>query len=224
MNLYKRKRLGYPTHLLDNCENEEDMHNIVTRKGNDINFHSDVTRRSIFKLIEYIKEVDDELSDIEQHYRSEEPMNYNIYIHINSNGGDVFSTLSVIDVILQTKHPCISVIEGTAASAATIISIVCAKRYINKHSQMLIHQLSSGFLGKFNEITDEYNNLEKLMTMLTNIYKKHSKLKKNKDLNRMLNHDIWLSSTEALKYGLADEIRNNKYRKNKKRKLTKLNI
>ena len=37
----------------------------------------------------------------------------------------------------------------------------------------------------------------------------------------MLNHDIWLSSTEALKYGLADEIRNNKYRKSKKRKLNK---
>ena len=56
------------------------------------------------------------------------------------------------------------------------------------------------------------------MKLLENIYKKHSKLKKNKDLNRMLNHDIWLSSSEALKCGLVDEIRNNKYRKNKKRK------
>ena len=42
----------HPSPQLDNSDNEEDMHNIVTRKGYDIYFHSDVTRRSIFKLID----------------------------------------------------------------------------------------------------------------------------------------------------------------------------
>ena len=57
INLYSRKRLIHTTPKLDNCENEEDIHNIVTRKGNDINFHSDVTLLSFCDVKHHVRQL-----------------------------------------------------------------------------------------------------------------------------------------------------------------------
>ena len=52
------------------------------------------------------------------------------------------------------------IIEGEAASAATIISVVADRRVITKNSHMLIHQMSTGFWGKYNEFLDEMKKFE----------------------------------------------------------------
>ena len=56
-----------------------------------------------------------------------------------------------------------------------------------------------------NELEDEMKNLKKLMKMITELYKKYTKLKPNK-LDEILKHDIWWDSKECLKVGLVDEI------------------
>ena len=48
----------------------------------------------------------------------------NIYLHINSFGGSLFAAFSTIDTIINSQIPIISIVEGAAASAATLISIV----------------------------------------------------------------------------------------------------
>ena len=103
----------------------------------------------------------------------------------------------------------VSIIEGAAASAATLISVVCHERIIRKNAYMLIHQMSSGFWGKMEEIKDEIINLKKLSKNLKKIYKQHTKLdNKTSDikLNHILKRDIWWDADECLKYGLVDEI------------------
>ena len=47
-----------------------------------------------------------------------------IYLHINSYGGSIFAGLSTLDTIRNTKCDIITIIEGCAASAGTMISIV----------------------------------------------------------------------------------------------------
>jgi ATP-dependent Clp protease protease subunit len=69
----------------------------------------------------------------------------------------------------------------------------------------LIHQLSSGFWGKFSEIEDEMKNLKKLTKMIKEVYLENTKITK-KQLDKMLKHDLWLNAEEALEYGLVDEI------------------
>ena len=71
-------------------------------------------------------------------------------------GGSVFAGLSIIDTIISNPIPVVSIVEGSAASAATLISVVCSERQIRPNSFMLIHQMSSGFWGKMEEIKDEY--------------------------------------------------------------------
>ena len=56
--------------------------------------------------------------------------NLKIYLHINSFGGSVFASLATIDSIRNCKYPVVSIIEGAAASAATLISVVCHERII----------------------------------------------------------------------------------------------
>ena len=128
-----------------------------------------------------------------------------IYLHINSEGGEIYAALSVVDTIKTLKIDVHSIIEGYAASAATLISIVCHKRYIRENSHMLIHQLSSGFWGKMNEIEDDILNLNRLMEVMTNIYKNNSNLTKSK-LSSYLKKDLLWSAETCLKNGLVDAI------------------
>jgi ATP-dependent protease ClpP protease subunit len=130
-----------------------------------------------------------------------------IYLHMCSFGGSIFDAFTAIDVIKSCKSPVYSIIEGANASASTLISVVCTKRFIRPNSYMLIHQLSSGFWGKFQEIEDEVKNLNEIMEKLKDIYKEHTNIPK-KELNELLKHDLWLNSDKCLKYGLIDEIWN----------------
>jgi ATP-dependent protease ClpP protease subunit len=128
-----------------------------------------------------------------------------IYLHINSNGGEIFEAFNAIDVIQSCKVPIYTILEGATASAGTLMSVVGTKRYIRPSAYMLIHQLSSTCWGKMSEIEDEFKNLKELMDRIKDIYKKYSKIPK-KELTDLLKHDLWLNSDKSLKYGLVDEI------------------
>ena len=128
-----------------------------------------------------------------------------LYIHINSYGGSVFAGFSSVDYITSCKVPTVSVIEGCAASAATIMSVTANHRQINKHAYMLIHQLSSGMWGKYQEQKDTMENNDRIMKMIISIYEEHTKIPK-KELDKLLKHDLWWDAETCLKYGLVDEI------------------
>lgn len=128
-----------------------------------------------------------------------------IYLHINSYGGLVHNAMTVVDTIQNSPIPIVSIIEGAAASAATLISVVCNERRITKNSYMLIHQLSSGIWGSMLEIETEVKNLKKLMETLKTIYDENT-LVDEKSLKKILKKDIYWDSSECLELGLVDEI------------------
>lgn len=181
---------------------EEDTNKNIKRTNNHIYFYSEVDRKSIFDLIMLIKDAEEEniITSFKLHIE-----NIPIFLHINSNGGDIFEAFNAMDVIQACKVPVYTIIEGATASAGTLISVVGKKRYIKPSAFMLIHQLSSACWGKMSEIEDEYKNLQELTDKIKEIYIKHSKIPK-KELNELLKHDLWLNSEKSLKYGLVDEI------------------
>ena len=173
---------------------------------NHIYFYCGVTKKTCLKLNNELRKLEYNILNDGKSILNKDKF---IYIHINSFGGSVFAALSTIDTIQSLRVPIVSIIEGSAASAATMISICCDYRIILPNSLMLIHQLSSSTWGKMNELEDEMKNLKKLMKMITELYKKYTKLKPNK-LDEILKHDIWWDSKECLKVGLVDEIFKNK--------------
>jgi len=170
--------------------------------NNHIYFYSGIKSNSILKLNKRLKEMETKLLTYADSLEWEPP---GIYLHVNSYGGSVFAGVAGMDQIRKCKVPVYTVVDGCCASAATFLTVVGTRRYINKHAHILIHQLSSGFWGKFSAIEDEVKNLKKLMAMIKDVYLKHTDISK-KDLEKLLKRDLWLSAEEALAYGLVDEI------------------
>ena len=128
-----------------------------------------------------------------------------VYLHINSFGGSVFDAMTAIDTIIASKIPIYTIIEGATASAGTLMSVVGKKRFITPNAYMLIHQLSSSYWGKMNELEDEFKNLQSIMDRIKNIYKEHAKIPK-KELSEILKHDLWWDSEKCIRFGLVDEM------------------
>jgi ATP-dependent protease ClpP protease subunit len=174
--------------------------NLFEVDKNHIYFYCDVTKKTCLMLNKKINELNKTLL-IQSIDLDSEPIP--IYLHINSFGGSLFAAFSSIDTILNSKVPIISIIEGGAASAATIISMVCHKRLMTQNSYMLIHQLSSGMCGKFEELKDDFINDAKLMKLLYKLYYEHTNMGINK-IKKILKRDLWLEYDECLKLGLVD--------------------
>lgn len=130
-----------------------------------------------------------------------------LFVHIQSYGGSIFAGVAGMDTILETRNevPVNTIVEGVAASAGTFLSVVGTRRYMRKHAYMMIHQLSSGMWGKYADIKDEVQNLDRLMDMIRGVYKEYTKVP-IKELDGILKRDIYWDSEKCKRFGLVDEV------------------
>ena len=173
----------------------------VESHDNVIMFYGEVNEENAKSLNKALRQMDKDLQVVKVKYGVEVP----IKLYISSYGGSIFAGFSTVDTIKSLGTPVHSYIDGAAASAATLISVVADKRFIHRNSFMLIHQLSSMMWGKYEEFKDEMENLDLLMARIKEIYKEHCTIPK-KELTEVLKHDLWLDSAKCVKWGLVDEI------------------
>lgn len=171
---------------------------------NTIHFYSDVSTVSCAELNRLLREIDSKLqqSAVVINNPTYTPI---IHLRINSYGGEVLAGISTVDTIRSLKSKVWTYVEGSAASAATLISVAGHRRFVGKHSLMLIHQLSAFISGTFEQLTDEHENNKRLMNLIKGIYKQYTKFPM-RELEAILKRDIWLDAESCLKYGLVDEI------------------
>ncbi len=174
-----------------------------TPQGNKIYFYSDVNKDSILNLNQQIDELTKQMKFIQFSFNL--PQSPHIEIHICSEGGDVFAGMAAVDRVLDNKIPIYTFIEGTASSAATLLSVCGHKRFITKNSCALLHQISGDFWGNFQQLKDEHSNFELIMKIIKNIYLKKTKFK-SKELDELLKRDLYLDSELCLKFGIVDDI------------------
>ena len=180
-----------------------DKNNIVETTNNRVYYYSEVSRPKILVLNKSLRNLNDNLINQAQLLSLEEPAQ--IYLHINSFGGSVFAGLSAVDYIKSCQVPVTSVVEGCAASAATLMSCVADHRQMRSSAFMLIHQISSGMWGKYEELKDDMENCDLFMRIIKEIYDEHTTIPKKK-LKEILKHDLWFDAETCLEYGLIDEI------------------
>ena len=188
---------------------ENDTTELNENNINEYYLYNDITMKSIQGLLKFIKNAEKRwnLFLLETYDLVEKVEPKPLKIFINSNGGEFFAAMPIIDAIKNSKIPIHTYVEGIAASAASLISVVGHRRFITKNSFMLIHELRGGIQGTYSNITDEKENCDKIMSLIKNTYieKSNNKLKIN-ILENILKRDILLSADECLNYGLVDEI------------------
>ncbi len=178
----------------------------VETVDNHVYFYADVDSDRCLALVRTIRETDATLR-AEYLSRGLEGMPATpIWLHLYSYGGDLFTGFSVADQLSMIKSPIYSVVEGICASAATLISMSCSRRYILPRSFMLIHQLSAFVWGTHEQFKDEMTLQQKAMDRLVEFYVDKSNVGSEADLRNMLQRDFWMDAETCVKLGFADEI------------------
>jgi ATP-dependent Clp protease protease subunit len=130
-----------------------------------------------------------------------------ITMHIDSPGGSVKSGLSMVDVMDYINSDIRTVNTGMAASMGSILlgAGTKGKRCSLRFSRTMLHQSSGGFRGNIQDARidmEEWDKLNKTLFDLLGEYCNKSGEQVMKDASR----DLWLSSEQALDYGIIDEI------------------
>ncbi len=138
--------------------------------------------------------------------QSEDPKK-DISLYINSPGGQVTSTLAMLDTMNHIKPDVSTICVGIAASGAAIILSAGAKgkRYSLPNSEIMIHQPSGGAQGQATDIEITAKQILKTRENLNKILAKNSGqplAKIQKDVER----DFFMSADEAKKYGVIDKV------------------
>ena len=170
---------------------------------NKIYFYADVGEKEALELNKIIRHLDLEMDFLAKRLGLPEAPPIKLYIH--SPGGSFFSALSIVDTIKSCKSPVYTYIDGFAASAATLISVVGKKRYATPHSFMLIHQQRMIWEGKHADFIDEIENQKHVTDTIQKIYLDHTKMKE-KELQSILKRELHMPASECLRLGLIDEI------------------
>ena len=197
--------------VLENAESPASNNNqsdplTVETVNNHIYFYSGVNSDRCLALIKELRWKDSELRN--EHISrslSENHPKTPIWLHINSGGGAIFDAFSISDQIKKIETPIYSIVEGYAASAATLISMSCAKRFIQPSAYMMIHELSNVAWGKYSDFEDEMALMDMLMDMIEKFYSEYSHLK-NKEIKKFLKRNSWFDASRCVKHGLVDAI------------------
>lgn len=177
----------------------------VYTEKNHIYFKTDVSKESIDKLANEIDNLNNKLQKLEKKtdYGNFTPKS--IYLHITTNGGDLLSGFFGYDKIKASKVQINTIIEGSVASAGSLLSIAGTQRYMTPNSHLLIHQLRTGIIGTYEELVDEKNNCNHFMSKLVSLYNANSNGKLNKTkIKEILKRDIFWDTKTAIKNGLVD--------------------
>ena len=140
-----------------------------------------------------------------------------ITMHIDSPGGSVKSGLSMVDVMDYINCDIRTVNTGMAASMGSVLlgAGTKGKRSSLRFSRTMLHQSSGGFRGNIQDAKIdmlEWEKVNKILFDLLGSYCNKSAEQVMKDASR----DLWLSSKEALEYGIIDSIVERKEKKSKK--------
>lgn len=130
-----------------------------------------------------------------------------VSIYINSPGGSVYAGLGIYDTMQIIQSNVATICTGMAASMAAVLLVAGekGKRSALKHSRVMIHQPLGGVQGQASDIEITAREILKLKDELYTIIADHScqpfeKVQKDSD------RDYWMTSAEALKYGMIDQV------------------
>ena len=136
---------------------------------------------------------------------------FNFYI--NSPGGTVTSGMAMYDTMQYIKPDVSTIVMGQAASMGSFLANSGApgKRFMLPGARHMIHQPLGGASGQASDIQIRANEIIRIKKELTESYVLHNtKGKTFEDFEAAMDRDNFMTSQEALDFGLVDEIISNR--------------
>ena len=130
-----------------------------------------------------------------------------ISIYINSPGGSITSGMAIYDTMNLIKSDVSTICVGMSASMAAFL-LSCGrkgKRYCLPNSEVMIHQPLGGVNGQATEIDIVAKRILNLRNKINSILAKNTK-KNLKQIEKDTDRDYYMNATEALEYGIIDQI------------------
>lgn len=130
-----------------------------------------------------------------------------ITIYLNSPGGEISAMYAIWDVIQYIRCDVSTVGYGQVCSAGSFILAagVPGKRFALPNTDIMIHELSGGLRGKYNDMENKFEHTKKLYAKMAVDYSKMTG-KTVAKLKRDMRLDNWMSAEDAKDYGLIDSV------------------
>lgn len=128
-----------------------------------------------------------------------------IEVHINSYGGDMFEGIAIKNYLAQRPEEVTVIIDGLAASAASIIAMGADRILMPSDTQLMIHNPWTFAYGNAKELRKVADDLDKAELSIQETYLKRFKGEKE-ELKALLDEETFLIADEAVALGLADGI------------------
>jgi len=174
---------------------------LISSSLNYLDFYSYKDSYNEFKNTQRIKQTERTLQEEESK---------KVFVIINSFGGSVGNGITVHDALQFIKAGSLTLGLGVAASAASLALAggTIGERYVTEGCHVMIHQPEGGIQGQASDIWIDSQEIMKIRLDVAEIYSLATYRPRHKIL-RDLDRDFYLTATETIHYGLADEIATN---------------
>lgn len=128
-----------------------------------------------------------------------------IKIYIDSNGGLLGDTLTMVDAIKLSKTPVWTICSGSAYSGGYFVFISGHKRIAYPHSTFLFHEGATGTSGTSGQFENFSAFYKKQLESLKDIVLENTKITE-KEYQEIKRDDVWYFANEGIEKGFVDEI------------------
>ncbi len=171
------------------------------------------------RIIFVDKELNDVSADIivaELLFLESQSSDKDISLYINSPGGSVTAGLAIYDTMQHIKPDVQTICLGQCASMAAILLAggTKGKRFALPSSRVMIHQPWGGVSGQATDINIQAKEILRLKNMIISYFSQDTNHSEN-DVKKDMERDFFMSSEQALEYGIVDKIIVGKKHENK---------
>jgi ATP-dependent Clp protease protease subunit len=134
-----------------------------------------------------------------------------IYVYINSPGGEVTSGLAIYDTMQYVKPTINTICIGQAASMGALLMTAGTEehRYALSNSRFMVHQPLGGAQGQATDVEIRTEELLRIKERIVDILSRHTG-KDEEIIREDIDRDYFMDAAEAVDYGLVDEVLENR--------------
>ena len=128
-----------------------------------------------------------------------------INVHINSYGGDVSEGLAIYNVLREHKAQIVTICDGFACSAASVVFMAGDRRVMQPASLLMIHNAWTVAMGNAAQLRKTADDIETITQASVEAYKKVATISEE-EIKALMDAETWILPKNAVEYGFATEI------------------